>query len=347
VLRDFRSYERLEVALEPGVVLVTGPNGAGKTNLLEALHLGTQGFSPRTRADAQMIRFGAPAARVVLAGADGETRFRTELGLALREAKRAKFNGAPLRSAEVLRHELATLVFTPDRLAVVKGAPATRRAYLDRSLGRLLPARASLPVEYAAAVGQRNAALRRLAAGVSSAEALTPWTETVASLGEELVRARSETVALLAPAFASIADRLGLENATVSYDLAAPTVADFDARLTRDLERGLTGIGPHLHDIELRAGDRELRSFASQGEQRVAVLSLVLAEAEAIGSRSGSTPLVLLDDVLSELDEERRRALAVLVEGLGQTVVTATSPALLPSTPAQSLAVFSGTIRDA
>jgi DNA replication and repair protein RecF len=327
--------------------MVTGPNGAGKTNLLEALHLGTQGFSPRTRADPQMIRFGASAARVVLDGADGETRFRTELGLAVREAKRAKLNGASLRSAEMLRHELATLVFTPDRLAVVKGAPATRRAYVDRSLGRLLPARASLPVEYAAAVGQRNAALRRLAAGVSSAEALTPWTETVASLGEELVRARSETVALLAPAFASIADRLGLEGATVSYDLAAPTVADFDARLARDLERGLTGIGPHLHDIELRAGERELRSFASQGEQRVAVLSLVLAEAEAIGSRSGSTPLVLLDDVLSELDEERRRALAVLVEGLGQTVVTATSPALLPSTPAQSLAVSSGTIRDA
>jgi DNA replication and repair protein RecF len=328
-------------------VLVWGPNGAGKTNLLEALHTGTQGFSPRTRADAQMIRFGATASRVVLVGTDRGTRFRTELGLAVGEAKKATLNGAVLRSAEQLRHELRTLVFTPDRLAVVKGAPAVRRAYLDRSLGRLFPARASLPVEYAAAVGQRNAALRRLAAGLSSPEALTPWTETVLSLGAELVEARAETVALLAGPFASVAARLQLEGATVAYDASAPTVADFEIRLQRDIERGLTGIGPHLHDVELRAGDRELRSFASQGEQRIAVLSLVLAEAEAIASRAGSTPLVLLDDVLSELDEERRRALAAILEGLGQTVVTATAAALLPAEPAQSLAVSSGSIRSA
>jgi DNA replication and repair protein RecF len=344
-LRDFRSYERLELGLEPGVVLVHGPNGAGKTNLLESLHIGTQGFSPRTRNDAQLIRFGAEAARVVLDGTDGETRFRAELGLAVGEAKKATLNGAALRSAEQLRHELRTLVFTPDRLAVVKGAPATRRAYVDRSLGRLFPARASLPVEYAAAVGQRNAALRRIGAGLSSLDALTPWTETVAALGADLVAARREAVELLAPSFAAVAARLGLEDATVTYEAVAPTPADFEARLSRDVERGLTGLGPHLHDIELCAADRELRSFASQGEQRVAVLSLVLAEAEAIASRSGSAPLVLLDDVLSELDEDRRQALASLIEALGQTIVTATTPAVLPTEPAQSLAVGSGTIR--
>jgi DNA replication and repair protein RecF len=328
-------------------VLVCGPNGAGKTNLLEALHVGTQGFSPRTRNDAQMIRFGAPAARVVLDGANGDTHFRSELGLAAREARKATLNGAHLRSAEQLRHELRTLVFTPDRLAVVKGAPATRRAYLDRSLGRLFPARASLPVEYAAAVGQRNAALRRLAAGVSSHDALTPWTETVVSLAAELVHARAEAVEVLAPAFATVAARLGLDGATVAYEGSAPTLDELDARLSRDLERGLTGIGPHLHDVELRADTRELRSFASQGEQRIAVLSLVLAEAEAIRSRSGATPLVLLDDVLSELDEDRRRSLAALVQELGQTIVTATAPSLFPAEPAQSLAVTSGTIRSA
>jgi DNA replication and repair protein RecF len=294
-----------------------------------------------------MIRFGTPAARIVLDGTDDQTRFRAELALAVREARKATLNGALLRSAEQLRHELRTLVFTPDRLAVVKGAPATRRAYLDRSLGRLFPARASLPVEYAAAVGQRNAALRRLAAGLSTTEALTPWTETVVSLGEDLVRARAQAIELLAPPFAAIAGRLGLEAATVAYDEVAPTRDDFEARLARDIERGLTGIGPHLHDVDLHADGRELRSFASQGEQRVAVLSLVLAEAEAIASRSGSTPLVLLDDVLSELDEDRRRALAGIVETLGQTVLTATSATLLPVEPAQSLAVSSGTIRNA
>ena len=167
-LRDFRSYERLELALEPGLVLVTGANGAGKTNLLESLHVGTQGFSPRTRADQQLVRLGADGARVALAGdRDGRP---LELEVTLQQSgKRAKLNGAALRSAEQLRAEVATLVFTPDRLAVVKGGPAARRAYFDRTLGRLQPGRASLPVEYAAAVGQRNAALRRVQVGLPRA----------------------------------------------------------------------------------------------------------------------------------------------------------------------------------
>lgn len=346
-LRDFRSYERLELELEPGIVLVSGPNGAGKTNLLEALHVGTQGFSPRARTDVQMIRFGSDAARVALRGVNGATSFESDVGLATGEARRARLNGAPLRSAEQLRLELRTLVFTPDRLAVVKGAPAIRRAYLDRSLGRLLPARAALPVEYAAAVGQRNAALRRLSAGLSSREALDPWTDAVASLGRTLVEARKETIALLEEPFATIASRLDLSGATLSYDATAPAIEDYEARLGRDVERGITGIGPHLHDVELKADGRELRIFASQGEQRVAVLSLVLAEADAIASRSGVPPLVLLDDVLSELDEDRRRALAALVAGPGQTVVTATAASALPAEPAQSLIVSSGSVRKA
>ncbi len=202
--------------MRPGVVLVTGPNGAGKTNLLEALHVGTQGFSPRARSDAQLVRFGSSAGRVGLQGSNGATRFESEVGLSQREGRRARFNGGALRSPEQLRHELRTLVFTPDRLAVVKGAPAVRRAYLDRSIGRVFPARASLPVEYGAAVGQRNAALRRLAAGASSPEALTPWTEAVVSLGTSLVQARREAVVVLSPAFASCAAHLGLEGAALS-----------------------------------------------------------------------------------------------------------------------------------
>jgi DNA replication and repair protein RecF len=307
--------------------------------------VGTQGFSPRTRNDAQLVRFGAEAARVRITGESGGAPFQAELALGVREPKRARLNGAQLGSAEQLRHELKTLVFTPDRLGVVKGAPATRRAYLDRSLGRLFPARAGLPAEYGAAVGQRNAALRRIAAGVSTREALDPWTEAVASLGASLVDARREAIVLLAEVFAATAGRLGVSEATISYDSAAPTVAEHAARLSRDLERGVTGLGPHLHDVELMVGKRELRHYASQGEQRVAVLSLVLAEAEAIGSRTGVPPLVLLDDVLSELDGDRRLALAGLIADRGQTIVTATSPAALPAEPAQSLVVSPGTVR--
>ena len=170
-------------------MLLHGPNGAGKTNLLEALHVGTQGFSPRARRDAQMIRFGADAGRITLAGTRGDGAFETDVVLTRRESRRVALNGDRLVSVERLRQELTTLVFTPDRLAVVKGAPATRRAYLDRAAGRLFPARAHLPAEYSTAVGQRNAALRRLRMGQSTREALVPWTERTATLGAELVDA--------------------------------------------------------------------------------------------------------------------------------------------------------------
>ena len=128
-------------------MLVVGPNGAGKTNLLEAVHLGTQGFSPRTRTDAQLVRFGEPAGRIALRGDRAGVPVSVDVVLRPGEGKRAELNGARLRAAEQLRGELSTLVFTPDRLAVVKGGPAARRAYFDRVLGRLTPSRAPLPAE--------------------------------------------------------------------------------------------------------------------------------------------------------------------------------------------------------
>jgi DNA replication and repair protein RecF len=346
-LRDFRSYARLELELEPGLVLVSGPNGAGKTNLLEALHVGTQGFSPRSRSDSQIIRFGADAGKVRVRGVRAGTPFEADVVLNPREARRARLNGSGLRSAEQLRHELQTLVFTPDRLAVVKGGPAVRRSYLDRTLGRFFPGRAQLPAEYAAALGQRNAALRRVAVGVSSKAALVPWTEAVAVSGATLVEARTETVELLAEEFGECAGHLGLANATLAYEGDAATAAELESRLDRDLERGVTGAGPHLHDVRLEAGGRELRTYGSQGEQRVAVLALVLAEAGTLAERTAAPPLVLLDDVLSELDGERRLALAEIIARAGQTVVTATAASALPAEPAQSLQVTPGEVRSA
>jgi DNA replication and repair protein RecF len=326
-------------------VLVTGPNGAGKTNLLEALHVGTQGFSPRTRADAQLVRIGADAARVLLAGVRGASRLELDVAVRRGEGKRARLNGAVLRSAEALRAEVTTLVFTPDRLAVVKGGPAARRAYLDRSVGRLFPGRASVPLEYAGAVGQRNAALRRTAAGLSSTDAIAPWTQRVAELAGELVPARRDAIALLSPAFAERAGELGLPSAAVAYDAEPPSVAALDARLERDLERGTTGAGPHLDDVQVLSDGRDLRLYGSQGEQRLAVLSLILAEAEAVGERRGVPPLLLLDDVLSELDAGRRRTLGERIGVLGQTIVTATGADALPLEPSQLLEVGGGGVR--
>jgi DNA replication and repair protein RecF len=326
-------------------VLAVGENGSGKTNLLEALHVGTQGFSPRSRNDAQLVRFGAEAARIELAGERGGTRLEVELTLRSGDAKRARLNGATLRAAEQLRSEVATLVFTPDRLVVVKGGPAARRAYFDRTLGRLFPARAGVPAEYGAALAQRNAALRRVVIGASSRGAVAPWTERVAELGLTLVIGRSDAIELLSPPFAERAAELGLPGAELLYEAEPPSVDALEARLDEDLDRGATGLGPHLDDIAIAAGGRGLRRFGSQGEQRLAVLSLLLAEAELLAERGPAPPLLLLDDVLSELDERRRRALADRLAGAGQAFITATGAAALPIEPAQLVEVVPGSAR--
>jgi DNA replication and repair protein RecF len=330
--------------VQPGLVLAVGPNGVGKTNLLEAIHVATQGFSPRTRTDAQLVRFGADGARAAVRGRRGGAELEIEVTVRPGEGKRARLNGAPLRAAEQLRTTVSTLVFTPDRLGVVKGAPAARRAYFDRALGRLLPARASLPAEYGAAIAQRNAALRRVAGGHSSREAIEPWSERVATLGAELVRGRVEIIELLAPAFAERADELGLPGAAIRYEGEPPSAEALAAALDRDVERGTTSLGPHLDDVVLLGEDRDLRSFGSQGEQRLALLALLLAEAEAITARSGVPPLLLLDDVLSELDPGRRLMLAERVRGVGQALITATDAAMLPTSPDQLLEVTPGAV---
>jgi DNA replication and repair protein RecF len=346
-LANFRSYASLELDLGPGLVLAVGPNGAGKTNLLEALHVGTQGFSPRTRRESRLVRFEEEAAAVAVAGKRAETPIEVDVELRRNGGKRIELNGALLRTMDELRGRIATLVFTPERLVVVKGSPAVRRAYFDRVLTRLVPARAELPSDYRAALEQRNAALRRVAAGVSGQDALEPWTLRITELGEALSVARAEVVSLLAAPFAARAGELGLPGAGLVHEQASVTAEELEARLERDLERGWTGAGPHLEDVGVLSAERDLRMFGSQGEQRVAVLSLLLAEAELLSARDPAPPLLLLDDVLSELDPERRAALAERIGSSGQALVTATSVSALPTKPAQLVEIHPGSARAA
>ena len=291
-----------------------------------------------------MIRQGATAGRVELSGRRGTVPATVAVSLSPTEPKRARLDGAVLRSAEQLRSELATLVFTPDRLVVVKGGPAARRAYIDRSLGRLYPARAHVSLDYGTAVGQRNAALRRVALGISDRDVLAPWTAQVADLGAMLTAARRDVVELLQPGFAERAGELGLPDVSLGYDAEPPTITVLEERLNRDVERGTTGAGPHLDEIAIRSGDRDLRTFGSQGEQRLAVLALLLAEAELIAQRRRVPPLLLLDDALSELDASRRRTLSERIGAVGQTIVTATGAEALPLAPAQLLRVTPGLV---
>jgi DNA replication and repair protein RecF len=295
-----------------------------------------------------VIRFGEQSARVAVEGEHGGSPVTVEVTLRLGEAKRARLNGVPLRAAEELRSRLPTLVFTPDRLAVVKGGPAVRRAYFDRALVRVFPSRAAASTEYAAALAQRNGALRRLAAGHSTQEALEPWTQRVAEIGAELVVVRREVIDLLSPAFAEIASELRLGAGALRYVGDPPTTAELERRLEQDLARGSTGLGPHLHDVAVIAGERDLRSFGSQGEQRLAVLSLLLAEAALLARRGEPSPLLLLDDVLSELDPERRSILAGrLRRAGGQALLTATTAEALPDVPNELVEVRPGRARRA
>ena len=221
---------------------------------------------------------------------------RIGVGLSATEGKRAEVNGARLRAAEQLRSESATLVFTPDRLAIVKAGPAARRAYFDRTLGRVLPARGSLSPDYAAALAQRNAGLKR-----GDRDALAPWTAQLASIGAELVAAREECL----PCSRGSSPNRRARSAWRS--LASPMRATRRPWRPRGEARprpraGATGLGPHLHDVSISSAGRDLRSFGSQGEQRTAVLALLLAEATLLTERREEPPLLLLDDVLSELD---------------------------------------------
>jgi DNA replication and repair protein RecF len=321
-----------------------GPNGAGKTNLLEAIHTATQGFSPRTRNDANLARFGSERFRTSVEGESEAGPTAIELLWRAGEGKTTRVNGAAVASTERLRSDAATLVFTPDRLAVVKAGPAVRRAYVDRVVSRLYPARASLHTEYGEALSQRNAALRRIAEGISPREVLIPWDERLATAGAALIEARATAVAALGEGFRGRSGELGLADASLLYEPSPVSAGELELRFARDLRRGATGAGPHLDEVRIRAGDRELRTHGSQGEQRVAVLALLLAEAELLAATRRVPPLLLLDDVLSELDGERRQSLAARLRDGGQVLVTTTARGAFPGDVSAALTVSPGRV---
>ncbi len=302
--------------------MVIGPNGAGKTNLLEGVHLATQGFSPRTRSEGRLIRRGCDAARAMAASRANGTGVQSSLTVRRSGPKEALLNGAPT-TLDALRTRLPILVFLPDRLAVVKGGPAVRRTYFDRMLGRVRPELVALPGDYAQTLSQRGAALRRVRDGLAGRETIASWTEALARHGQALDQARSELVGELNPHFAAACATLGMEEATAAYEPSEISETALEDRLGRDVDRGTTGVGPHLRDILLSTAAGDLRGYGSQGQQRAAVLALLLAEAACLDARS-RPPALLLDDVLSELDRDRRAGLVSLLGPGMQTLVTAT-----------------------
>ena len=332
----FRNLARAEVALGEGVTLLWGPNGAGKTNVLEAVCLALSGRSLRTRNEREAIAFGEPMARVEADVDEAGERREFLWSLSRAGERRRLLNGAPMPSdAAELRPALA--IFLPDRLALVKGPPAERRAHLDSLCAALWPGRAEARRRYGQALAQRNALLGRVRSGRAAPDSLKPWDRELGALGVEVMDARRQAVERLAREFAAVADELGLGEATIRYAPrsgagdADELAAELRDRREADLRRGHTTHGPHLDELALAVGGRPLRRYGSQGEQRTALLALLFAERRALSGAGRSLPLLLLDDVMSELDPQHRALLARrLGEGGGQAVVTATEPDQLP-----------------
>ncbi len=353
-LRDFRTYARAEAHLGDGLTVVHGANGAGKSNLLEALYFGCTGHSQRTRAERELVRFGAQAARVaVRLSADGRDHELT-VGFQPGAPKRMAVDGASVEHLADVEQRPLVSVFSPDRLDLVKGAPALRRAHLDRLLGALWPPRSATRRDYSRALAQRNALIAGIRSSKASRATLPTWDLELARHALALREHREEVVSLLAEPFALRARQLGLSGeAHVEYRPRSPArtvegfVAELQQRLPRDLERGFSTHGPHRDELAILRDGRELRSYGSQGEQRLALLALLLAERAVLAHQRDRVPLMLLDDVMSELDSSRRELLSNELGAGGQSVLATTDLAHVPGAGDSSvmrLRVRAGTI---
>ncbi len=337
---DVRVWRRAELELPAGLVVLTGPNGAGKTSLVEAVVLGCLGVSPRTAREAEIVRHGAEAlhVRLDLDGPGGV--HRREIGFAPGRGRRLRLDDVPVRSLADWRARVL-LVFMPDELRAVKGPPAARAPRTRpraRGLGaglrgrpRRLPARPR-PTQRPAPAGTRRPDGRGWP---------RVWEETMANLGATVAAARRAGVADLAPAFRDWLERLGggaagslaLEMspedlaATPDDALADALAALWRARRPREIQAAHTLSGPHRDDLWIGAGPVDLRRVGSQGEQRTAALAFLLAARDHLRRRA-ARPILLLDDVLSELDPTRRLLLLDAVRDGGQTVVTSADPAV-------------------
>ena len=337
-MRDFRGYDDAEAGVRPWPDGGHGPNGAGKTNLLEALYFGCTGRSCRTTNEREVVRFGQSATRVVVSAEGEDGAHELSVGFQPGEPKRLRVDGAPVeRLLDVAERPLVS-VFLPDRLELIKGAPSLRRAHLDQFVAALWPARAGTRRAYAQSLAQRNALIARIRSGSAGRDSLASWDVQLARLGIALMDDRRAAIESVAEQFAQCCAELGLDgepgltyrprsHATEPEQLRA----ELAERVVSDLDRGFTGHGPHRDDVAAVREGRELRAYGSQGQQRLALLALLLAERAALAQRRQTPPVMLLDDVMSELDGRRRRALVELLRsGGGQAVITATDPEQVP-----------------
>jgi DNA replication and repair protein RecF len=341
-MRDFRTYARADASFGEGLTVVHGPNGAGKSNLLEALYFGCTARSPRTRNERELVRFGSQATRVVVQLSDGPQAHELSVGYGAipgspRVVKRMSADGAPVERLLDVEGRPLVSVFLPDRLELVKGGPALRRAHLDQLVTAIWPLRALTRLQYSRVLAQRNALLGRIRSGRASRSSLSAWDRELAGKALALRAQRASAVALLGESFAERAGQLGCSGeAALEYRPGSSAldedefVGELEAHLASDLERGFSNHGPHRDELAILRDGRELRLYGSQGEQRLVLLALLLAERTVLARERQRMPLMLLDDVMSELDSDRRELLADELSSGGQSVIATTDLAHVP-----------------
>ena len=351
-LQDFRNYERAQLEFSPGLTLVSGRNAQGKTNLLEAIYCLSGLGSPRTNEPA-LVREGADSAYVHGRVRRGERRVEIDLEIKVGRAARALLNKTPVSGAKSLSEVVTGVYFGPDDLSLVKAGPDGRRRFLDDLAVKARPSRDGLRKEWERVLRQRNSLLKTAPRAPGSVpKTLEVWDETFCKAGAGVAAARLRVLAALAPLaserYASISggdqltlayDSSWLDEATAEKALEAPDTIDegqlrtmlaeaMAAVRTRELERGMSLVGPQRDDAVIRLissgedSQRDARTHGSQGEQRSAALALKLGEFELLRDVLAEDPLLLLDDVFSELDPARRAWLADSVRSAGQTFLS-------------------------
>ena len=327
---DFRNYREAAVRFSPGTNLLYGDNAQGKTNLLEAIYLCGTTRSHRMAKDRDMVRFGAENAHLRALVRKDSGLYQVDLHLKQRGAKGVAVNKAPVRRAQDLFGVLHLVLFSPEDLQIVKGGPAERRRFVDMELSQIDPVYLSDLTDYNRALSQRNRLLKDLERDPGLSETLPLWDEQLVRFGSRVIRRRREFVEEICPTLERIHSDLtgGKERLTLSYE---PDAAEknFGEELAlaeeRDIRFGSTSRGPHRDDVSFISNNIDIRRFGSQGQQRTTALSLKLAELTFVEERIRETPVLLLDDVLSELDQDRRRFLLKRIGGI-QTIVTGTGP---------------------
>lgn len=334
-LKNFRNYEQASITPDSGVTVFTGPNAQGKTNILEALHLCCLGRSHRTARDEELIRWGADSARVQILTQqlDGTHEVTILLSRTQKKKKLVRIGARQAERIGELFGHVCGVLFSPEDLSIVKDGPAERRRFLDMQLSQLRPQYFYSLQRAVRTLNQRNALLKEIARHPSLLPTLDMWDEQLARVGADIAQNRREAIAFLdgeaRRAHASLTDgREELRLWYISQTVDAPDAAEqllgrLRAARSEDLRRMTTTVGIHRDDMGVTINGKEARTFASQGQQRSAVLSLKLAQLEMAARETGEAPILMLDDVMSELDPQRRRQLIERIDRV-QTFVTCT-----------------------